>query len=290
MAQIQALTDSLKSVVWERSCRLPFTEADLLAEVNTPFDGHKMRDQAARLAGCDPSLIRLITDEGDRLGLIPSPRLVWGVRGEMTVWVYSEQIGGGKRQKSLCGSSSGGGKRTRPAPPPPASMSGEEEEEIDYADDEEDDCEPAASLVDCEPAAPLPAAPAPAAAAAAPAAAGAAAAPAAAAIAADPRVNDLLRIAIRLGIDSRGVEGFRQAMIAAGVEPAQHTAAFQRMQPIVAAYAESLPRDDKAGRAFKEKAKLAADLLSVPPPNFLVRGPPSHTYSPVSPCPRPLDA
>lgn len=101
---IHDLTESLKTVVWEGSGRVPFPEADLLEVLNTPVDGQAILKKVAMHLpkkaapfDCSPSKLRLITDEGDRLGLLPSPGCVWG--GEMIVTVMHEQTGGGKKKK-----------------------------------------------------------------------------------------------------------------------------------------------------------------------------------------------
>ena len=99
MARLKALTDSLKSVVWEG--RVPFTEADLLAEVNnTPVDVQKILEHVFGPDGLDrdPSKFRALTDEGGRLPLIPSPACVWGFGG-ITVEVVYEQTGGGPKKR-----------------------------------------------------------------------------------------------------------------------------------------------------------------------------------------------
>jgi len=98
MARLKALTDSLKSVVWEG--RVKFTEADLLAEVNnTPVDAQKILEHVFGPDGLDrdPSKFRALTDEGGRLPLIPSPACVWGFGG-ITVEVMYEQTGGGPKK------------------------------------------------------------------------------------------------------------------------------------------------------------------------------------------------
>ena len=104
------IRESLTRVCWEGSGRVPLTDAALLEVLSTPVDGQKILEHAARLfertrPECSPSKLRLITDEGDRLGLLPSPGCVWG--GETTVTVMHEQIGGGKKKvvdddESMC--------------------------------------------------------------------------------------------------------------------------------------------------------------------------------------------
>ena len=128
---IHNLTESMKAVVWEGSGRVPFPEADLLEVLNTPVDGQAILKKVAMLLpkkaapfDCSPSKLRLITDEGDRLGLLPSPGCVWG--GEMIVTVMHEQTGGGKKKKvdddddeTPCFAPVGLPKpRKRPPPPP----------------------------------------------------------------------------------------------------------------------------------------------------------------------------
>ena len=76
MARLKALTDSLKSVVWEG--RVPFTEADLLAEVNnTPVDVQKILEHVFGPDGLDrdplvPYLLRVLPTEPTQQ---PSPFL-----------------------------------------------------------------------------------------------------------------------------------------------------------------------------------------------------------------------
>jgi len=88
-------------------------------------------------------------------------------------------------------------------------------------------------------------------------------------IAADPTVNNLLSIAISLGIKADGMPAFRQAVVACDFDPERPAEAFQQMQPIVAAYAAR--QKGQSNKAQKARAEHAANLLSFPLPSFVAK-------------------
>ena len=71
-------------------------EAILREELNTPVPARRILEKAGRLANCDVRDVRLITDEGSRLGA--EDAFCWG--GDGMASVVFEQIGGGGKKRS----------------------------------------------------------------------------------------------------------------------------------------------------------------------------------------------
>jgi len=70
--------------------------AILHEELNTPVSARRILEKAGRLANCDVRDVRLITDEGSRLGA--EDAFCWG--GDGMASVVFEQIGGGGKKRS----------------------------------------------------------------------------------------------------------------------------------------------------------------------------------------------
>jgi hypothetical protein len=70
--------------------------AILHEELNTPVSARRILEKAGRLANCDVRDVRLITDEGSRLGA--EDVFFWGEDGVASV--VFEQIGGGGKKRS----------------------------------------------------------------------------------------------------------------------------------------------------------------------------------------------
>lgn len=245
------LTESLKDVVWPSDFDgTPFTEADLLAELNTPVDGQAILEKVAAsleatgvLDYCSPSQLRLITDEGDRIGLLASPDVVYG--GETIVTVYSELIGGGRKH---------GSGRKRRLPDSPSTVAW-------LAD------EAAVAAVEAEAAAAAPTA----------------VLPTPEQLAQEPEVRKHLYVAIKKGFGKwgPGSEALRQTMVAAGIDLSTE-GAWKSFEPIMKAYIGSLPdpKTDKVAakaqgidKTFIAKAATALnEELPYQTKSFWVRG------------------